>query len=110
MSEFLATVAFYAPSLLYPIVSGPIAAYVLVLVLRRDHRRLLLLFWPLANSSRALPTRERSPLVPSPNAQAALMIRVAEGSSGSLESALSVSNHCRWVPPTAVSDRMEGEK
>ena len=47
MSEFLATVAFYAPSLLYPIVSGPIAAYVLVLVLRRDHRRLLLLFWPL---------------------------------------------------------------
>jgi hypothetical protein len=47
MSEFLATVAFYAPSLLYPIVSGPIAAYVLVLALRRDDRRLLLLFWPL---------------------------------------------------------------
>jgi hypothetical protein len=47
MDEFFATTALDATSLLYPVVSGPIAAYVLVLALKRDDQRLLLLFWPL---------------------------------------------------------------
>jgi hypothetical protein len=47
MDELFDTVAYFATSLLYPVVSGPIAAYVLVLALKRDDRRLWVLFWPL---------------------------------------------------------------
>jgi hypothetical protein len=47
MDEFLATAAYYGTALLYPIVTGPLAAYGLVLVCRRASRRLVVLSWPV---------------------------------------------------------------
>ena len=40
------TVAFFLSALLYPVLSGPLAAYLLVRVLRRGDRRLMFIFWP----------------------------------------------------------------
>jgi hypothetical protein len=47
MENVTETIAYYATALLYPIVSGPVAAYLLVWVLKRKARSLLWLYWPL---------------------------------------------------------------
>lgn len=47
MKELLGTATYYATALLYPVVTGPLAAYGLVLVCRRASRWLLVLFWPM---------------------------------------------------------------
>jgi hypothetical protein len=47
MDQYLATAAYYGTALLYPIVTGPVAAYALLVACRRANRRLLVLFWPL---------------------------------------------------------------
>jgi hypothetical protein len=47
MDEIIATAAYYETALLYPIVTGPLAAYVLLLAGRRCDRRLIALFWPV---------------------------------------------------------------
>jgi len=46
MDELIVTAAYYGTALLYPIVTGPVAAYALLLAWRRHNRRLLILFWP----------------------------------------------------------------
>lgn len=46
MDDVLATISFYALGLLYPVVSGPLAALLLVVTLKRDERWPRLLFWP----------------------------------------------------------------
>lgn len=46
MNELLDTATYYATALLYPVVSGPLAAYGLLLACRRASRLLLVLFWP----------------------------------------------------------------
>ncbi|MFN2131753.1 MAG: hypothetical protein ACK2VD_14585 [Anaerolineae bacterium] len=46
MDELVATAAYYGTALLYPIVTGPLAAYMLLLAWRRPDRRLIVLFWP----------------------------------------------------------------
>jgi len=40
------TVAFYLSALLYPVVSGPLAAFFLIRALQRGARRMLFIFWP----------------------------------------------------------------
>lgn len=45
MEQIAATLSFYAIALSYPIITGPLAAYVLVLALKRDDRRLVTAFW-----------------------------------------------------------------
>lgn len=47
MDQIAATISFYTTGLSYPAISGPIAAYALVLALKRDDRRLLLAFWSM---------------------------------------------------------------
>jgi hypothetical protein len=44
--EILSTIAFFAAVLLYPTLTGPVAALVLVLVLKRQERWPRLFFWP----------------------------------------------------------------
>jgi len=44
MDELVATAAYYGTALLYPIVTGPLAAYMLLLAWRRPDRRLIVLF------------------------------------------------------------------
>jgi hypothetical protein len=40
------TLVFYGTSLIYPLVTGPIAAWILVLAATRGERWLVLLYWP----------------------------------------------------------------
>jgi hypothetical protein len=47
MDEPIATAIYYGTAFLYPIVTGPLAAYVLLLAWRRPNRRLIALFWPV---------------------------------------------------------------
>lgn len=47
MNELSDTAAYCAAALLYPVVTGPLAAYGLLLASRRTSRRLLVLFWPV---------------------------------------------------------------
>jgi hypothetical protein len=46
MSEIVSTIFLFAAVLLYPVVSGPVAARVLVVILKREGRGLRLFFWP----------------------------------------------------------------
>jgi hypothetical protein len=47
MDQIADSLAFYALALAYPTVSGPVAAYVLVLALRQENRKLIPAFWAL---------------------------------------------------------------
>lgn len=47
MDEIAVTIGFYAAALLYPAVTGPVAAYALVLILRRKSLKLMLAYWPV---------------------------------------------------------------
>jgi hypothetical protein len=80
MDEFIATAAFYGTALLYPIVTGPLAAYVLLLVLRRHDRRLIVLFWPVLTVLHAagylLMMRTLGDFLPGPGSLACLVTPV----------------------------------
>jgi hypothetical protein len=47
MQDVADTIAYFAAALLYPVLTGPVAAYLLVFVLKQENRRLMLLYWPL---------------------------------------------------------------
>jgi hypothetical protein len=47
MDEVISIISFFAAVFLYPIVSGPGAAFALVMILRREEQGLKLLFWPV---------------------------------------------------------------
>jgi hypothetical protein len=46
MEEIADTLVFYGTALIYPLVTGPLAAWALVLAARRGGRWLVLLYWP----------------------------------------------------------------
>jgi len=46
MNEVISTIFLFAAVLLYPVISGLVAALLLVMLLKREERGLVLFFWP----------------------------------------------------------------
>jgi hypothetical protein len=47
MDNTAATLTFYIIALIYPVFTGPIAGWILVLLVRKEDRNLILLYWPI---------------------------------------------------------------